>query len=104
MEIEYKSNKLKKILSDPRLIKRYHSDIYITLINRLSELKSVNNLSLISILPPPRRHKLSGEYTNCWSIDVSKNQRLIIKPHDSQIGFNDTEINKIIILKIVDYH
>lgn len=104
MKIEYKNNRLKKILSDPRLIQKHYGQLSKNIMNRLTELRSVRNLSLISKLPPPRRHLLTGEYEKCWAVDVSKNYRLIFKPVESQINFFEDKIDKIIIIDILDYH
>lgn len=104
MVINYSSNKLKKILTDPRLTKKYYSNDYQKIINRLSELKAVNNLSEISEYPPPRRHKLLGDLKGCWGIDYSKNDRFIIRP----VGeFNITDLSSICEIEIIDledYH
>ena len=80
MIISYSSNRLKKILTDPRLIKKYYSNDHKKINNRLSEMKAANNLSEIPECPPPRRHKLYGNYKDCWGIDYSKNYRIIIRP------------------------
>ena len=80
MILSYSSNRLKRILTDPRLIKKYYSNNYKKINNRLSEMKAANNLSEIPECPPPRRHKLYGNYKDCWGIDCSKNYRIIIRP------------------------
>ena len=78
MIISYSSNRLKKILSDSRLIKKYYSNNYKKINNRLSEMKAANNLSEIPECPPPRRHKLYGNYKDCWGIDCSKIIELLL--------------------------
>ena len=78
MIISYSSNRLKKILSDPRLIKKYYSNNYKKINNRLSEMKAVNNLSEIPECPPPRRHKLYGNYKDCWELIVQKIIELLL--------------------------
>jgi addiction module RelE/StbE family toxin len=103
MEIHFRTKKLEKILSDDRLIKKHYSKIFNGLTNRLSELKAVGNLSLISHNPPPRKHKLSGEYEGYWSVDVSKNYRLLFTVPNKNI-INENQINEIVIEEIVDTH
>lgn len=104
MIIRYSSNKLEKKLTDQRLLKKYYSNDYNKIINRLSELIAANNLSEISGNPPPRRHKLNGNLQNCWGIDYSKNDRIVIKP----IGkFDINDVSSIVEIEIVDledYH
>ena len=103
MIINFNTNKLAKILTNDRLIKKYYAPFYSNLISRLTELRAVRNLSLISHNPPPRKHKLTGKYEGCWSIDLSRNYRLIFTvPDESKLDEND--INEILILDIVDTH
>ena len=97
MIINFNTNKLAKILTNDRLIKKYYAPFYSNLISRLTELRAVRNLSLISHNPPPRKHKLTGKYEGCWSIDLSRNYRLIFTvPDESKLDEND--IDEILIL------
>jgi len=104
MLIHYSSTKLEKILTNERLLKKAYSNDYIKLGNRLSELRAANNLNEIPVAPPPRRHKLSGNYDNCWGIDYSKNDRIVIQP----IGDFNLEdlitITEVMIIALEDYH
>lgn len=104
LEISFSNRKLEKILTNERLIKREYSSLYRNIINRLSELKVANNLSEIPHVPPPRRHKLEGEYLGCWGIDISKNYRMIIKPTEEFSVEELRLITDITILEIGDYH
>ena len=96
-------NKIKKKLSDERSIRRNYGRLADKIIVRLSLLSAANNLEDIPNIPPTRRHKLSGNYEDCWGIDIEKNWRIVIKPCDL-VQKEPIEINKIIILDIVDYH
>ena len=104
MLIRYSSKKLEKKLEDPRLLKKYYSNDYNKISNRLSELKVANNLSEIPECPPPRRHKLCGNLQGYWGIDYSKNDRIIIRP----VGkFDINDVSSIVEIEIVDledYH
>lgn len=104
MVIKYSSKKLEKILTDLRFPKKYYSNDYNKINNRLSELEAANNLLEIPECPPPRRHKLNGNLQECWGIDYSKNDRIIIRP----IGeFDINDISSIVEIEIVDledYH
>ena len=104
MTLHYGNNKLKKILTEERLIQRYYSNSYNNIINRLSELRSANCLLEISELPPPRRHKLIGNKADMWGICISKNYRIILKPF-GVYDINDlTTITEVEIIDIEDYH
>lgn len=104
MVIKYSSKKLEKILTDLRLLKKYYSNDYNKINNRLSEFEAANNLLEIPECPPPRRHKLNGSLQDCWGIDYSQNDRIIIRP----IGeFDINDISSIVEIEIVDledYH
>lgn len=104
MIISYSTNKLKKILTDPRLLKKYYSNDYQNITNRLSEMKAANNLSEIPECPPPRRHKLFGDRKECWGINYSKNDRIVIRPV-GEFDINDlSTIREIEIMVLEDYH
>ena len=104
MIIHYGSRKLKSKLANLIAIKRFFNKIEKNLIHRLSELELANSLKDISEEPPPRRHKLYNDYKNCWSIDCSKNYRIIIKPTGCYEINDLSTITEITILDIVDYH
>ena len=104
MEIEYASNKIKKILEDEVLIKKYYANISVQLKNRLTELRAADCLNDIPETPPPRRHKLKGDRNNQWGVSVSKNERLIIQPIGDFDINNLNTIKSIKILSIEDYH
>lgn len=104
MEIQYYSKKIQKILTSERLLKKHYNNDYLRLTNRLSELRAANNLEEIPVVPPPRRHKLSGDRESCWGIDYSKNDRIVIEPC-GKYDINDlSTITAIRILSLEDYH
>ncbi|ALM27302.1 MULTISPECIES: type II toxin-antitoxin system RelE/ParE family toxin [Bacillus] len=104
MEISYASSSLEKILTNERMIKKKYTAFYKKIINRMSEIRAANYLEEIPHIPPPRRHKLDGEYNDCWGIDVSKNFRIILKPIGDWTENDLKTINRIQILTIEDYH
>ena len=102
MKIQYRTKKLEKILTNDRQIKKNYTSFYEGIMSRLYELKSVSNLSLISHNPPPRKHRLSGNYEGFWSVDVSRNYRLLFTPIADTT--RETDITEIIIEGIEDTH
>lgn len=102
MKIYYRTRKLEKILTNDRQIKKHYTSFYQGIMNRLYELKSVSNLSLISHRPPPRKHRLSGDYNGFWSVDVSKNYRLLFTSLIETI--EESNITEIMIEGIEDTH
>ncbi|HIW75927.1 MULTISPECIES: type II toxin-antitoxin system RelE/ParE family toxin [Gordonibacter] len=104
MEIKYADKSMMKILEDDRIIRKKRGDIAEKLIRRMSDLRVADNLSQITHLPSPRRHKLTGNWEGCWGIDVSKNQRLIVRPIGNFDPDDLTTITTIRIESIEDYH
>ncbi|MBO5143664.1 MAG: plasmid maintenance system killer protein [Clostridia bacterium] len=104
MIVHFSNGKLEKKLCNIRLLKKYYSNDYQKISNRLSEMRAANNLSEIPEVPPPRRHKLSNNLKDCWGIDYSKNDRIIIRPC-GEYDINDlTTITEIEIIDLEDYH
>ena len=102
MKISY-DNKIRKKLADNAAIKKSYGKLADKIIIRLSLLIAANSLADIPNLPPTRRHKLVGNYTGCWGIEIEKNWRIVVKPELSDIN-NPEDIKEIIIVDIVDYH
>lgn len=104
MILHYSSNKDKKIFENERLIKKYYGKDGEKISNRLSELRAANNLEEIPPVPPPRRHKLSNNRKNCWGIDYSPNDRIIIEPYGEYDIEKLKTIREIKIIGLEDYH
>ena len=104
MKITYKNRRLKKILENERLIKKHYSKLCNKILIRMTELEAVRDLSLISHEPPPRKHRLKGQYLSCYAVDLSGNWRLVFRPIDAQLGNSENKITEIIIVEIIDYH
>ena len=67
MKIYFNSSKDEKILTNERLInKNYNINDAKRIKSRITELISARNLGEIPQTPPPRRHKLSGNYKDLW--------------------------------------
>lgn len=104
MKVYYSSNRQQKNLTDFRLLKKFYSNDFVNISNRLSELRAAENLNQIPEVPPPRRHKLQGDLQGCWGINYSRNNRIVIRPA-GEFDINDlSTINQITIIKLEDYH
>jgi len=104
MELSFSNSKLKKILQNERKLKQHYANDYKNIGNRLTELALADNLSCIPNVPPPRRHKLYGDRSECWGIDYSKNDRIVIAPVGSYDIEDLSTIVEIKILTLEDYH
>jgi proteic killer suppression protein len=76
----------------------------------MNELDAVDSLAEISVSPPQRKHLLTGDFSGCFAVDVSKNQRIIFEPFPKSIPYqkdgsiNYEAIRSIKILAVRDYH
>lgn len=104
MDIEFASTRMERDLTNRRRIAKQYGHIQTKLENRLSELWAAECLADITPEPPPRRHKLQGDYAGCWSVDASKNWRIILQPIGDFEPDDPASIKKVKIISIEDYH
>ncbi|PHS35817.1 MAG: hypothetical protein COA82_03220 [Alkaliphilus sp.] len=107
MELEYKSNKLRKQCENPSLAKKeYGARIGNKLVQRVGELLAANSLLDIKCIPSARLHRLEGKRSTEYSVDLVHPFRLVFKP----VLKTDKDMNKIAninivkIEEVVDYH
>lgn len=107
MEYFAKTNKLARILSNPRLIvKHFGKQRAMHIQERLHEFTVAETLSQIPSCPPPRCHLLQGDLKNKFAVDVDRNFRIIFEGFDNKecLSCERTEIVYIQIISIEDYH
>lgn len=95
------SRKMEKLMDEEYLLRKYPK-LKIKIDVVVSVLLFSKNLGEVPNVPPTRRHKLLGNYKNCWGIDLDKSYRLIVVP--SQLDEDLSKIKCIKIVDIVDYH
>ena len=77
---------------------------------RLSELQAAERLDDIPRVPPPRCHEMSGDRNGQMSVDLFHPYRLIFSPDHDPLptkkdgGLDWTQVTKILVKEIVDYH
>jgi proteic killer suppression protein len=107
MIIQFKSSKLKKQCENPaRAAKDFGADIGRRLIQRINELESAVSLNDIKMLPSARLHRLQGNRSNSYAVDLVHPFRLIFSPiKENKNGeYRLAEIRIIRIEEVVDYH
>ncbi len=110
MVILFENDKLKKILNDDKLLKRHYGQSASTIRNRLDDLASAENLSVIATLPQHRCHELKGSRKGQLAVDLKHPYRLIFEPadnppaHKPDGGMDWHGIRVIRIIEIEDYH
>ena len=104
MKINFKSKKLKKKFETKKeLEKAYGKHQARKITQRMNELYAAESLQDIKHIPSLRLHRLSGNYKNCFAIDLIHPYRLIIKPEDGEIEDLKT-ITLVEVVKVEDYH
>lgn len=106
MYITASTNKMSKILSDSRKLKKTYSELSRKIMVRLNEFANADNLSQIPSDPPPRRHTLQGDREGQFAVDINGNYRIVFEGYDTtdQLSTVPSDIVSIQILSIEDYH
>lgn len=109
MELTYKNDKLKTICEDPNynkeLVKKYGAEIAKKLPRRIIELKAFPSLHDVPQTLPFRRHKLTGNYKDCFAVNIDNQYRLIFRPDDNNILINNLkEIKEIKIMEVSKHY
>lgn len=111
MEIDYKTNKLKKQLSSASEIKKAFGVNAKRVSQRLEEIKAAPNLFVLMKLPAANCHALIGDRDGEWALNISGNHRIIFKitrtpaPTTKEGHIDALLVKEITILKAgIDYH
>ncbi len=107
MMLEYRTKKLKKQCEDPKAAKvDYGPNIGDRLTQRVGELKAATSLLDIKNIPAARLHKLEGNRSNEYAVDLVHPFRLVFTPI-LQNGIDIYKLDSINIVRIeevIDYH
>lgn len=111
MDIQFKTNKLKKSVATLLAIKENYGTMAKSVNIRLNELRHVTCLEEMRSIPQANCHELFHNWDDHLSVDVSKNHRIIFKPDNNPIplkedgGLDWSLVTKIKIMEIaIDYH
>lgn len=109
MKISFKNNKLEKSFTDDRVLAKTYGTMAKKVKQRYEDLKSADNLFVISQYPAMRLHPYQGN-SGIWSIDIFKNQRILFTINQNPIptledgGVNLKAIEIIKIESVEDPH
>lgn len=110
MKIRYKSQKLKKQLTDPKKMSKTFGVMAKNINQRMKDLSGVETLADMRLLPAARCHELKGDKEGSLAVNVSGNYRLIFEPDYNSLpekddgGLNWEQVTKIKITAVEDYH
>jgi len=109
VEISFKNNKLEKSFTDDRVLAKTYGTMAKKVKQRYEDLKSADNLFVISHYPAMRLHSYQGN-SGIWSIDIFKNQRILFTINQNPLptledgGVNLKAIEIIKIESVEDPH
>lgn len=111
MQISFKTKKLGATLNDIRLLERsYGSTCGRKIARRMAVLAAASSLADVPTTPPERRHQLSGDRDEQFSVDAEHPYRLIFEvandpmPRLADGGIDLRKVTAIKILAVKDYH
>lgn len=111
MDIFFKTRKLERICSkEKQMAKELGVKMQRKLKQRLMELKAAETLEMISHLPPPRLHELTGNRKGQYSVDLEYPYRLLFivanepVPQNASGGIDKSLVTEIEIIEIADTH
>lgn len=111
MEIRFRVRKREREFNSAReLDRRYGDRMARTIMLRMAVLSGANNLGLVPVDKPIRRHQLSGKRKDQFAVDLVPPHRLVFRPDYNPIprkpdgGIDLAAITAIEIIEVVDYH
>jgi len=111
MDISFAKTKHQEIFnSEKELVREYGRDNARIIMRRMSVLRAAANLEEVSVLPPERRHELTGNRKEQFAIDLKQPFRLLFKPNHESVprkkdgGIDLRQITAITLLGVEDYH
>jgi toxin HigB-1 len=111
MDITFSNEKLAKIFnSEKSLVREYGPENAKKIKRRMAVLRAAYCLEEVPVLPPERRHELSGNRKEQFAVDLKHPRRLIFVPNYNPLprkadgGLDLKKISAITIINVEDYH
>lgn len=109
MELTYRNDKLKNLCENSKynkeLVKKYGSEVAMKLPRRIIELKAFASLNDVPTSPPYRRHKLTGNRKEEFSIMITGQYRLIFRQKENNIVIDDLkQIKEVEIVEVSKHY
>jgi proteic killer suppression protein len=110
MEIDFANSKMEKTFNSEKMLQKEYGLLASAIMRRMVVLRDSLSLSMVPVLPPERRHELSGDRAGCFAVDLKHPHRLVFEPSNRPApikadgGYDLEAIKAIRILEVVDYH
>lgn len=107
-DILFRTEKLRKVCNDDRLLKKEYGDRAKRIRQRLDELRAARTLEEMRFLPAARCHELKGDRRGQLAVDLVHPYRLTFTPVDPKKqedgGLDWSSVTAVVIEEIIDYH
>lgn len=110
MELEFASASLRKRMEDEKAMSKAYGERAKTLRLRLALLRQATNLADVPHVPPPRRHRLTGDRDGQYAVDLKQPWRLVFEPANDPLPLLEdgsvdlAAVTRVRILDVTDYH
>lgn len=102
MEVGYSDNRLRKLCTDEKEMRRKRADIADKLRLRVNALRAARDVGHLKELDPLGRwHDLNGDLVGLWAGTVSRNHRILIRPEGAGPAVTAVTVT---VVDIDDYH
>jgi toxin HigB-1 len=100
LRVKYKDNKLAKLCTDEREMKKKRPDVKKKLRLRVKALENSDTLGDLPVDDPGGAwHDLKGKRAGIWAGELSGNWRLLVVPSPNELNASDATV-----IEIEDYH
>ncbi len=89
MNVDFKSNKLRKQLTSPSEIKKAFGVNAKRVSQRMEDINASDNLQVLCNIPQANCHALSGDKAGEWAVDISANHRILFIITNDPIPVNE---------------
>lgn len=109
MYIEYRDDRLKKILNDRnKLTREFGPGNARKIVQRLNEIAAASSLGMLLQCRIGRCHPLKGVYAGMYAMDLEGGWRLVFRPvldeGQSLVDANLLTVEIVRIMEVTDYH
>jgi plasmid maintenance system killer protein len=102
MNIDYKTNKLAKQLTNALAIKKAFGTMAKNVQQRMDDMRDAPTLAALQKIPSARCHALTGNRNGEWAVNISVNHRLIFTINHDEMPVQENDINSINTILVTD--
>ncbi|SLJ23029.1 plasmid maintenance system killer protein [Mycobacteroides abscessus subsp. abscessus] len=98
----YDNKAIEKLCTDEKVMRKKRGDIADKLRRRVKALETAESVGELRTHDPLGKwHQLTGDLAGQWAGELSRNERLLIRPHNTEEPWDSVTVT---VLDIDDYH